>query len=400
MLISADRDFAQEGNTPITRLPRTEEELEQFDLIMIGDVPAGFFSPEQLRLMKNQVAERGSGLLWIGGPQSTPSSWAGTPLDDLLPIRSPLELERASDGVTVEPAPLSRRLGVLMLDPAEPTGWAAELSDPTTGWSKLHSVQRLDPAQIKPTAEVLAIGTEGSGDARPVLLSMRFGAGQVLYSAMDDIWRWRFGRGELLTERWWIGLLRMLARQALDTSGRSLVLEIAPDELVPGSAGRIALTIVDERLAAAVDDEVALEIRDEEGRATTELDLVNSGDSSEWTADWFPDRVGRYRLHIVDPILIAEARASGAPLVEVVRPDDEFRNPDTDHKLLDGLANVSGGAVLGRESLESLPTALPNREVLVENPIVVPIWNTGTMFFLLLGLLASEWIGRRLLRMI
>jgi len=45
MLISADRDFAQEGNTPISRLPRTEEEFGEFDLIIIGDLPSGFFSP-------------------------------------------------------------------------------------------------------------------------------------------------------------------------------------------------------------------------------------------------------------------------------------------------------------------------------------------------------------------
>ena len=56
MLLSADREFAQEGNTPIARLPRSSEELEQFDLLIIGDVPAGFFSPEQLDLFTRQVA--------------------------------------------------------------------------------------------------------------------------------------------------------------------------------------------------------------------------------------------------------------------------------------------------------------------------------------------------------
>jgi hypothetical protein len=400
MLISADRDFAQEGNTPISRLPRTPEEFEQFDLIIIGDVPSGFFSPEQLRLIGNQVAERGTGLFWIGGSRNTPSSWAGSPLDDLLPIRSPLDLERVDDSVIVEPSMLSRRLGVLILDPSETDGWAPELSDPETGWSRLRSVQKIDPGQIKPTAEVLAIGTEPSGEVNPILLSMRYGAGQVLYATMDDIWRWRFGRGETLTERWWVGLVRMLARQALDSSGKALVLEIAPDELVPGSTARITLSVVDERLSESLGDGVDIEIRDEEGRAFAELELLRENGTSEWSTEWFPERTGRFELHLMNPLLIAESRSMGPSVVEVVRPDDEFRVPDTNHQLLEDLSASTGGAVLDLESMENLPSLLPNREVLIENPIIVPIWNSGAMFFLLLGLLAFEWIGRRMLRMI
>ena len=400
MLISADRDFAQEGNTPISRLPRTEEEFSQFDLIIIGDVPSGFFSPEQLRLISNQVAERGTGLIWIGGARNTPSSWAGSTMDDLLPIRSPFDLETVDDPVYIEPSPLSRRLGVLMLDPEGVDGWAPELSDPSAGWSGLKSVQRIEQSQIKPTTEVLAIGRSSSNEAIPVLLSMRFGAGQILYATMDDIWRWRFGRGELLTERWWVGLVRMLARQALDTSGRSIVLEVEPDELVPGSTARILLSVLDERLSTSLSEGVPLEIRDEQGRTIAELEMMRNEGTSDWSTEWFPDRIGRYQLHLVDPLLVVEARSAGAPFVDVIRPDDEFRVPDTDHQLLSDLARSTGGSVLDRENIENLPSLLPNREVLIENPIIVPIWNTGAFFFLLLGLLGFEWIGRRIIRMI
>ena len=63
MLISADRDFAQEGNQPISRLPRSPEEFAPFDVILLGDVPASFFSPEQLDMIQDHVAQRGAGLL-------------------------------------------------------------------------------------------------------------------------------------------------------------------------------------------------------------------------------------------------------------------------------------------------------------------------------------------------
>lgn len=400
MLVSADRDFAQEGNAPITRLPRTAEEFAAFDLIVMGDIPSGFFSPEQLKLIENQVSERGAGLFWIGGDRHLPSDWEDSGLENLLPLRPPLDLDDLDGPVQVRPTDLSRRLGVLVLDPDAPDGWAEELTDSETGWSGLRSVQSIPPEQVKPTAEPLAVGNDASGEVRPLLLSMRFGAGQVLYAAMDDIWRWRFGRGELYTERWWIGLIRMLARQSLDQSGRVMELMVDPDELVPGSVARIQLDVLDERTAETLGDRIAVEITDRDERSSTELELLRSGDTAEWSANWFPDRVGTHLVKVVDPQLVVESEDLGTIAVDVIRPDDEFRNPDADHDLLVELAESTGGTVLDRDSLDSLPSHLPNREILVENPIIVPIWNSGLVFFLLIGLLTLEWIGRRLLRMI
>src|SRR4029453_5528316 len=78
MLISASSDFAQEGNVPITRLPRSPEEFAAYDVVILGDVPAGFFSPEQLEMLRDHVAERGAGLLCIAGERAVPSSYART----------------------------------------------------------------------------------------------------------------------------------------------------------------------------------------------------------------------------------------------------------------------------------------------------------------------------------
>ena len=67
LLLSADRGFAQEGDVPITRLPGDAEEIEPFDVIIVGDVPSSFFSAAQLSLIRDHVGARGAGLLWVGG---------------------------------------------------------------------------------------------------------------------------------------------------------------------------------------------------------------------------------------------------------------------------------------------------------------------------------------------
>ncbi len=120
LLLSADRDFAQEGDVPITRLPADAKELEPYDVIIIGDVPADYFTSQQIALLRDHVAVRGAALLWIGGSRNTPSSYAGTPLADLLPMRDPKAVHRleAHEGqVRLHPTELARRLSVLALRP-------------------------------------------------------------------------------------------------------------------------------------------------------------------------------------------------------------------------------------------------------------------------------------------
>ena len=399
MLLSADREFAQEGNTPISRLPRTKEEIEPFDLMIIGDVPSGFFSPEQLDLFSQQVSTEGMGLFWIGGPRNTPSSWSTSSMDELLPMRSPLELERANGDRVISPTNLSRNLGVLVLDPTTTDGWVDELSDPDTGWAALHSLQIIEPDQLKPTSEVLAVAAGQSTEEHPALLSMRYGAGQVIYSAVDDIWRWRFGRGEEITDRWWIGLIRLLARQSLDSSRRVAELNVSPSRLIPGRTSNVTLELFDQRMADAIDDVVSIEITSSDGNLVQKVDLSKDPMGSVWKSNWVPDRVGRFDIKVNHPLLSGLSELNRDTWFDVVRPDDEFRILDADHDLLEKIASQSGGSSVPVDSIERIVNLLPNRDVLIENPIVVPIWNSGTFLFLLIGLLTTEWVGRRLIRM-
>ena len=87
LLLSADRAFAQEGNTPLTRMPADAKELEPFDVIIIGDVPSSYFGADLLSLMRDHISTRGAGVIWIGGQHFTPSSYDNTPLADLLPMQ-------------------------------------------------------------------------------------------------------------------------------------------------------------------------------------------------------------------------------------------------------------------------------------------------------------------------
>ena len=67
--------------------PKTREELYQYRGLILGSVEAGFFTPDQLRMITDFVSQRGGGLLALGGKRSfSAGGYAGTSVADMLPV--------------------------------------------------------------------------------------------------------------------------------------------------------------------------------------------------------------------------------------------------------------------------------------------------------------------------
>ncbi|MBX3354068.1 MAG: hypothetical protein KF724_00040 [Phycisphaeraceae bacterium] len=399
MLLSADRDFAQEGNAPISRLPRNAAEFAPFDLVILGDVPAGALSQTQMEAIREMVSKRGAGLLWIAGSRAMPRSWKGSGLEEVLPLRGSLELERHDEAVTMRPTTRADRLGLLRISRDADETWPPELASAASGWSRLEWAQRIQGSDLKPTAEVIAETASGDGGvAMPLLVSMRYGAGQAMYLATDETWRWRYGRGETLPERFWLQLLRHLARASIDGSSQGAILSVEPRRVEVGDPVRIEVTQLDltRRSGATtielqtVDPDTLLPTDPSREPVTMELTpIVDAPDRSATT--YFPDRPGTYRITV-----------SGDPSVqprelEVVRRDLELAQPETDHALLSQIAEATGGEVLTRREIPLLsgPELLPNRAVTVEHPLTQPLWDTPLALILLIVIPAIEWSVRR-----
>ena len=403
MLISADRDFAQEGNVPITRLPRSPEEFAAFDVIILGDVPATFFSPEQLDMMRAHVADRGAGLLWIAGSRATPSSYKGMSLEDLLPMRgNNLNLQTIDQPVTMSPTPLAERLGVLRLtDATAEEAWPPELADPQSGWSQLYWAQKIEPGSLKAAAEVLAQTTDPvSSDQLPLVINMRYGAGQSIYVATDEIWRWRYGRGEYYPDQFWVQMIRMLGRESLTSAGDAATLEVNPRRVATGQPMRIELRLLDAQLVQQQRPTIQAVLETESGEKVAEIELRKvDGSEDRYAATYLPDVTGALRVRIDEPSL---TQLQAEVPVDVFSPDDELRRPETDHDTLASLAAATGGKVLSPDDLEQLldPQVLKNRSVITRNPLTEPIWDSPLAFILALLALTAEWIGRKVLRLV
>ncbi len=411
LLLAARRSFIEEGNVTIGFPPTSDEEWAEYDVIVLGDVRSGLFSAEQLDQLREHVASRGAGLLWVGGEANTPASWRGTPLEDLLPFRMDqgAGVSDSSRPVVLDRTASGERLGVLRLD-ENLTSWPEYLTDPQTGWNRLWWSQRIDDAALKPTAEVLArfLPAEGAGPATPAVLTMPYGSGRVVYVATDEIWRYRYGRGEPLFERFYLPLVRMQARGRLARTGAEAALSVSPRPALVERPTRVEVRLLDQSLVDRRLPAVRAQVRPiGEGAQSVApqsltLGIEDTGArralSQGYAASWLPTEPGTYEIIIDEPLL--------APLglrieVEVLADSDELRDPMADHELLASLAERTGGRVFGAETLGELPSALPRREVVIAGqPQLEPLWDRPIVLIVLLLLLASEWVGRRLIRLI
>ncbi len=403
LILAADRRFQQEGDTILGSLPTDAEGWDAFDLIILGDLRADLLGERAVEAIRTQVGERATGLLWLAGPGATPGSWGGTSLGDLLPVRgvdggrSPAVWDAP---VTIATTPLSERLGMF-----DELIQGSGVDDPEQGWSRLRWALRLDPSNVKPSAEALALARPVGDISEPsaLVLGMRYGAGRTALVGTDEIWRWRYGRGETFTERFWLPIIRHLARPRLASLGSGVAMEASAPVVTAGQRVVVEVVVTDRAIAevapAALEAIASVEAPTRE--APVRFTLTRDGGAGEgptrYRGAFTPIRPGRYDIRLVEQGLLP---VNPTVRVEAISENDELRSPQTDHALLGAVATQTGGRVLGAGSLASLPEALPNRRIIVPlTPETRTLWDHWAPLALLLMIAGAEWVIRRRCRL-
>ena len=395
--------------------PRDAGEMKEFDVVVIGDVPSGYFSMSQRSLLRDHVAINGAGLLWIGGARHTPYSYDTTQLADLLPMRRPgmvAPVDTAFVPIRAEPTPLAESLNLFVLRSPESVGgggsvswWPQEL--PGLMWAQ-------EMGALKPSADVLMAGlSEGEGSQVPLVVRLRYGAGQVVYVASDDTWRWRYGRGDLYFERFWVELIRMLGRHRVQDDTRRVRLDVSHRRVEVGQSVVVEVRVSDAMLLERDMPSLSVTVTDsadDEGLVQERLELLPVADRSEGVLDngglvdrqrvyravWRLSVAGRLVLKLAEPGL---GDLDTAVPVEVFRRDDEMQHPLPDHDRLRELADLSGGQVVELDRLEELAGLIPNRAKRTPDDISEPLWDSPLTLIVVLVLITAEWVGRKVIRL-
>jgi len=430
MAMEVNAQYAQQQllhriDNPQLGYPTTREELFSFDVVICSDISRLAFTQEQLDWTVELVAQRGGGFAMIGGNTSFGAGlWDQTAWDGMIPIDMAGAAGLGAGTIwnvqiptVVPPQAESHPIWHLVDDPAKNREILKRI--PT-----LFGTNRTE--RLKPAATVLGVCSIPSYGivAMPLFTCQSYGRGRSFAMSSDSTVDWGrdferlWGEGDnRYFRKFWRNVVQWLGE---NSTGKDRRLQVEIDKLMyrPGEPIGVTARAYDDELrptgkyrvvsrlwpvgtagpprAGAPVEESALLPRTE--------DLVYVTTHAAPTLEHVPLVVGQFgpgesagRLVQIEVTAYEEDRMVAQTVAEAQLLDDspEFRDLRPDRELLAQLATASGGKVLG--DAEELATELASYtdapgEVAIYRS---PLWDRAWLWFVLIGLLSTEWIVRR-----
>ncbi|MCP5143724.1 MAG: hypothetical protein H6978_02755 [Gammaproteobacteria bacterium] len=369
-------------------LPATTEELFDYDAIIIGSQAATGFSTAQLDALKRYVSERGGSLMLLGGREGlADGNWEGTPVADVLPVFLPL---------TDAPTFVREMVKVRPTTAGLRTPWLQFADDDTTNQARWAALPAIADHQVvgtaKPGATVL-LEIDQPGQAAPLLVTQRYGRGQVFVLGTGGTWRWQMQMPleDQSHELFWQRFMQELLRPV---PGR---ISFSTEKTWYADEPRIAVNarVLDKQfkpLDAAVVD---VNVVDESGaRQQVTLRRV-AGSPGEFNGEVDSGANGMLRMDFAARETPAAEVVDGSLFVAHDSGRREFFAAAQNRGLLQQIADATGGRYWSLDAVEDLPAALAFSDAGITRREQLPLWNMPLMFLLLLGLTASQWLLRR-----
>jgi hypothetical protein len=268
-------------------------------------------------------------------------------------------------------------------------------------WQKLPGMYWfLEIPEVKRGARVLAehaTRTGNDGRPLPIILMQHVGAGNVIFHATDDTWRWRFRTGDALFGRYWLQTIRYLSRAKLLGKARAAEITTDREHYHRGEAVDLQVHFLDDREAPAQDDGVAVVVEQAQGR-NHRVTLRRTSGRGMFEATLPGLGPGSYRAWLATPTL-----TGGAPATEftIDDPEGEKARLQMDASDLRRAAERSGGKFYTFESASRLLKDLPEgRQVPIEALDEISIWNSWRLACVFVALLVTEWLLRKRVGMV
>ena len=190
--------------------------------MILGDVDSSFFSTEAFLRLEELVRERGGSLLMLCGSRFAPASYAGTPVERMLPVRfdSEGEWEDVDESVYPVLTPEGRSSLVMTLE--------NDQDQNDLVWSRVAPLDRLPPLlEPRPGATVLAelSDTQSRANRYPLMSWQRYGTGKCMMMATDRLWMLRFKTGDKYHWRVWSQCVQFLTLSRLMGEHKQIRLE-------------------------------------------------------------------------------------------------------------------------------------------------------------------------------
>jgi len=395
LLFQADPKLAAgEGSPYLEKFP-AKEDLINCDLVIIGDVDAKSFTPEQMDTLAEFVTKFGGAIVFIAGQQFDPASYANTPLEKLLPIEidssSALQRGMTNRPTTLVLTGLGRTNPMLRLSPDEQEN--AEI------WRNFPPIQWINRvSRAKAGAQVLVEDTDPAKATRqsrmPAMALQQYGVGQVLYIGTDNTWRWRqegnVGYYPLL---WGQIVQRMALAHLLGGSKRT---QLSADKQHYTTAERVTVL-------ARLYDKSFNPVSEPSADGFYTVETASGQEASpKQTVPLraLPDQPGMYRGDFVAVTpgsykFSVEGDQDTVLGFSVTKPRFELGETAMNEPLLKEMGRASGGGFFREEDLWSLVGKLSQKDERIARVVDADIWSSPFYFLLVVLLAAAEWMLRK-----
>jgi uncharacterized membrane protein len=383
-------EVARNSPEHIERFPSKREEAFMYDLVILGDVDAAFFSDEELGLLEELIRDRGASLLMLCGPMHSPGSYKGTPVQTMIPVRFDPDEKWAEVSESVYPVltPEGRSSLVMTLENED------DLNDRI--WSRMAPMDQLPPLlSAKPGATVLAVLSDSTerDQSYPLVAWQRYGTGKCMSIASDRLWRLRYKTGDKYHWRVWSQCIQFMTLSRLMGEHKRIRLEADRSSYFVGSQGRLYAHVLDDDFEPVVQSGFDVVVSGLDGAAASQQIKLQPDRSQPGLYEGYftPPRPGRYRMEANEN----DRKVSSITEFQVSDIRQELTETDMRLENLKRIADLTGGATLGVRELPKLALLVNGESLTTTVRSERPLWDHWLVILLLVGLLGAEWILRR-----
>ncbi len=405
VLQDADLEYSQEDETALEHFPVQLSNTEagasktKYDVIILGDVNPAYLSPVVFENIMKFVRDDGGGLIMVAGRRFNPLAYRDTPLETLLPIELSGARAPSAEMTITDPFPPSLTLegrkssSIFRFAESESESLKIWKELPPLYW--LFEAPELKPGAVSFVEHPIKSGPDGN---LPVICMHRYGAGKVMFHATDELWRWRFRRGDIYYGRYWIQAIRYLSRSQMLGKDRGAKLSTDREIYQKGDTVNLRLRFLDESLVPLEKDGVTVMV-ERRGDTQQAVQLTKlPQDSAVFEGQINRAAEGAYHAWVARPSF-QEAPPSEDFLVE--SQSRELAKRSLDRAELAQTAETTRGQMIPLEQAEDLPSIIPpGQPVPLETQEPISLWNRPEFLVLFALFLSAEWLWRKRVRLV